>query len=151
MSVAELMKSIPDYSDCYKNGLGAVENINKKFFRFNKPRKIEGSIYLDKCSVNIRKYQIDNRWDYMIGYDDFVYFIEIHPAYTNEVRTVLRKLDWLKIFISELSDELKLKLNRQKGCLFWVATNGVHILPNSPQARALALSGIRGPISIFKV
>ncbi len=144
------MNTIKGYEACYRPGLGAVEGKDKKYFTISNTRLIEGSIYIDICSKKIA-YKNPNRWDYMIGYNKKLYFVEIHPASTGEVSLVLKKFEWLKEFISCLSNELKTKILITNNPFIWVATNGVHIIPTSPQARLLAKSGISGPVSIVKL
>jgi hypothetical protein len=71
-----------------------------------------------------QEFSSDNRWDYAVGYDGKTYFIEIHPADTSEVKTILKKLGWLKVFLSEKAPEL----NKEPKSFHWVASKGNHIL-----------------------
>lgn len=72
-------------------------------------------------------------------------WIEVHPALTSEVETVLCKLSWLKSWLRDRGS-LELRQMTSPSALYSVATgSGVHISQNSPQARRLAQSGLRFP------
>ena len=128
--------------DHLKNGLQALGSNSSKVKPSN-TRKCEGSVNIDDAVE--RKFPSSNRWDYAVGYNSKTYFIEVHPADTSEVKTVLEKLTWLKTFLIENTPEL----NKEPKSFHWIASGGVHILPNSPQARKLALSGISQPVRQF--
>jgi len=128
--------------DHLKNGLQALGSNSSKV-KPGDTRKCEGSVDIDDAIE--RKFPSSNRWDYVFGYNGKTYFIEVHPADTSEVKTVLEKLTWLKSFMIENVPEL----NKESKSFHWIASGGVHILPNSPQARKLALSGISQPVRQF--
>lgn len=122
----------------YSAGLGALSGSSAKV-SLSTPRHCEGSVDIDQCLRAI--YPNDNRWDYAVGYDDHVYFIEVHPASTSDVSIVLNKLSWLRQWLDARAPELK----TLQHSFHWLATGGVHILPSSPQARKLAISGLKQP------
>ena len=116
--------------------------------------RITGSVEVDNTLR--RQYPNENRWDYGLGYSppgsekEFAVWIEVHSAYTSEVSVVLRKLSWLKIYLATNASELwAMTPQAGKPCVgfVWIATNGNHILPNTSQARQLALSAIGKPVS----
>jgi hypothetical protein len=139
MSFQTAIDKTPLLKDHLKNGLQALGSNSSKV-KPSDTRKCEGSVNIDDAVE--RQFPSSNRWDYAIGYNGRIYFIEVHPADTSEVKTVLEKLTWLKIFLIEKTPEL----NKEPKSFHWIASGGVHILPNSPQARKLALSGIRPPV-----
>jgi hypothetical protein len=142
MSFQTAINDTPLLKDHLKNGLQALGSSSSKV-KPNDTRKCEGSVNIDNAVE--RKFPSSNRWDYAVGYNSKTYFIEVHPADTSEVKTVLEKLTWLKTFLIENTPEL----NKEPKSFHWIASGGVHILPNSPQARKLALSGISQPVRQF--
>jgi len=70
-------------------------------------------------------------------------WIEVHPASTSEVTTLLNKLRWLKTWLKERAPALY-KLTASQS-YYWLATRGVHIRQGSPQARQLRLAGLSLP------
>jgi len=99
--------------------------------------KCEGSVDIDAAVKSV--YPNACRWDYVVGYDDRKYFIEVHSAKTDEVKAVLNKLQWLQDFLVNDAPEL----NKGKKSFHWIASNGNHILPNSTQSRQLAQKGMK--------
>lgn len=96
-------------------------------------RKLEGSVDIDKCTRDI--YPDKSRWDYALGYDEKAYFIEVHPASTSDVATMIAKSKWLKEWLKEKAKDLEvLKANDN---YYWLATGKIKILPKSRQYRML--------------
>ena len=74
-------------------------------------------------------------------------WVEVHSATTGEVSAMLRKLQWLRAYLREECDDLwKLTLAADRP-YHWVASGGVAILRNSPQARRLSTSALPFPSS----
>lgn len=135
MSFKTAIDQTPLLRNHLRDGLQALGS-NSSNIKPNDTRKCEGSVDIDNAVK--QEFSSNNRWDYAVGYDGKTYFIEIHPADTSEVKTILKKLGWLKVFLSEKAPEL----NKEPKSFHWVASKGNHILSNSPQYRQLALSGI---------
>lgn len=130
--------------NCLKVGLRAM-GANSNFISVSNTSKLNGSINLDRC---LFKQNIDlnsNRWDYIIGYNNMAYFIEVHPASTTEVPIILKKLEWLKIWLMNNASSL----NEIKGhpAFHWAATGKISVLTNSRYAKQLAKAGIQMPKS----
>jgi len=110
-------------------------------------RRLTGSVALD--DVLQAKYPNDPRWDYGIGLRkgkrEAAVWIEVHPASTSAVTTVLKKLQWLKNWLKNQAPTLDTLTAAQS--YYWVATGGVHIRPGTPQARQLQLAGLSLPRS----
>ena len=130
------------YVFCY--GLRALGNDSSRV-QVARRRSLVGSVALD--DVLRARYPDDPRWDYGVGLQksarESAVWIEVHPASTSEVRTVLRKLQWLKNWLKTRAPALE-KLTGVRS-YFWVATRGVHIRQGSPQARLLQLAGLSLP------
>jgi hypothetical protein len=125
-------------------GLQALGN-NGSRVQCTDTRSLIGSVVLD--DVLKAKYPNDPRWDYGVGLRkskrEAAVWIEVHPASTSEVTTVLKKLHWLKNWLKNQAPTLD-KLTAAQS-YYWAATNGVHIRQGSPQARQLQLAGLALP------
>lgn len=127
----------PDICDGYCNGLQALKANAAKVVA-NEPRKLEGSVDIDACTLEL--YPAEPRWDYVIGYEDHAYFLEVHPANTSNVNEMIRKADWLKQWLKQKAPALKrLAAN---DTLYWIPSGKYAIRPGSPQYRKLAQSRI---------
>ncbi|MDX2257094.1 MAG: hypothetical protein NW214_16405 [Pseudanabaenaceae cyanobacterium bins.39] len=136
------IEATPLLKDAYKEGLQALGNYSKKVTPSD-TKKCEGSVDIDFAVKNVevnsvKPYAQACRWDYAIGYDGKVYFIEVHSAETSQVTQVLRKHTWLKDFLVAQAPELN-KLDKQ---FYWISSKGNDIVKRSSEARQLAQSGI---------
>ncbi len=148
MSFEEIVKSIDDIKGCYEKGLRALKGGQSTKIRVAKTRQLNGSVDLDSCTV--KKYPDDARWDYIVGYKKKVFFIEIHPASTSNVKEIVKKSDWLRKWLKVKGRALKPKIARNEPYR-WVATGKVAILPNSKYARVLAQNKISFPQKITRL
>lgn len=82
------VKSVSVISDSYCLGLTAMGSYSAKVKATN-TRLLEGSVDIDAATK--KTYPESNRWDYALGYDGLVYYVEVHPASTSEVNTVIAK------------------------------------------------------------
>lgn len=152
-SVAEPVKS------AYKAGKQALPKKHAKQVVCTDEKRITGSIFLDDALVSVKKHSQASRWDYGIGYtspsgSEYAIWVEVHTASTDEVSTVMNKKKWLKDFLTEEAPQLWKLSQRSKAGIpvfVWVASNGVHINRNSPQARMLATSGVTWPTRVLKL
>ena len=84
-------------ASAFRYGLHALGNDSSKV-QFASTRSLVGSVALDNALQ--ARYPNDPRWDYGIGLKksarESAVWIEVHPASTSEVTTVLNKLRWLK-------------------------------------------------------
>jgi len=131
--------------DAYQSGLDALTKAHHS--RVDpKPCEAIGSVNLEQAL----KSQFPNSplWDYGIGLQRgnraFAIWLEVHPANTSNVEEVLKKLGWLKDWLKQNAPDLW-KLTRQEDSYYWVATDGVHITRDSPQARRLSKAGLSMP------
>ncbi|WP_008314814.1 hypothetical protein [Leptolyngbya sp. PCC 6406] len=136
MSFRSAVQSTPSLQAALKPGLRALGSNSSKI-KSNDPGKCEGSIDID---TTVRaQYPNSSRWDYALGYGGKTYFVEVHSAKTDEVSSVLNKLQWLKDFLVRDVPEL----NKEPRSFHWIASGKVAILPSSSQARQLAQKGLR--------
>jgi hypothetical protein len=136
------IQATPLLKDAYKEGLQALGNYSNKVTPSD-TKKGEGSVDIDLAVKNVevnsvKLYAQACRWDYAIGYDGKVYFIEVHSAETSQVTQVLKKHTWLKDFLVTQAPEL----NKQDKQFYWISSKGNDIVKRSSEARQLAQSGI---------
>lgn len=134
------VENTSEISSAYCKGLQALKKSEAGKVIASDPKKIDGSVDIDGTVKNL--YPEDNRWDYVIGYDGKVCYVEIHPAYTSEVATIEAKFSWLKAWLKEKAPQLW-ALPKAPVSFVWVHTKGGYILPQSRQAKALAKLGIK--------
>lgn len=129
-----IVQAIPAIAGAYREGLQALESKDAGKVKPQNPRKLSGSVYLDKCLKTTNSH--DARWDYVIGYREKAYFVEVHPANTSNVDEVVKKKKWLEVWLK--TNALDLKAMMAGTGYYWIASGKVAILPNSPQARKIA-------------
>jgi len=137
------VQSTKDIAQAYESGLRALGKHSAKV-QISDKSLCSGSVDIDS---NVKsKYPQANRWDYAFCYNSEVYFIEVHSAYTNEVKTVKRKLQWLKDWLISAAPQMNTIKAKSKGPYFWIQSNGFHIPATAPQHREASQAGIL-PIS----
>lgn len=129
-----IVQAIPAIAGAYREGLQALESKDAGKVKPQNPRKLSGSVYLDKCLKTTNPH--DARWDYVIGYSEKAYFVEVHPANTSNVDEVVKKKKGLDVWLK--TNALDLKAMMAGTSYYWIASGKVAILPNSPQARKIA-------------
>jgi len=142
MTFRHIAKSIGAIGHCYQAGMQGLGTDSIRI-EIDNTRKLCGSINLDECLK--RQYPDTNRWDYILCYNTKIHFIEVHPATTNEIATMLNKLQWLKNWLKLIGKDLK-NITHQSNPYHWIASGNVTILRNSPQARKLSKSGLPFPV-----
>ncbi len=131
--------STPDVSGHYCDGLKALRGGDKDKISVGDTTLIGGSLDIDRSTLDL--YPDSHRWDYAIEYNDETYFIEIHPASTSEVSTMICKLDWLKSWLKNHASNID-RIKAKSGTFNWVYTNRFDILPTSRQYRQAAMKGL---------
>ncbi len=142
MSFVDAIHNTPDIANCFEPGLQAL-GANSRKISVSSTRELKGSVNIDACVKN--SYPNDARWDYVFGYKNRIYFIEVHPANTGEVKTIIKKLEWLKKWRKRSSP--KLEALKDSSVYYWIASRNVAILKGSKYSRELAKKGILGPRS----
>lgn len=122
----------------YLTGLQALGNNSTKISVSN-PRLLNGSVDIDRCVKAL--YPEDNRWDYAIGYHNVAYFVEIHPAETSAVSTMIAKVTWLKQWLKTQAPLLD-RIKSSQNTFQWVPSGRNAIAKNSREAFRLSKSGI---------
>lgn len=136
--------------DAYCSGLRALTDGDRERIVLGEA-SILGSVNLDAALR--QHYPNAPRWDYGIGIQKskpWALWVEVHPAGTSNVDEVLKKLAWLKDWLAHSAQPLY-NLTPQQSAYHWLATDGVHINPNSPQARRLAEAGLTMPRKVLNL
>lgn len=134
----QAVENTPDIKNGFRYGLQAL-GVNAQRITAQDTRKLEGSVDIDACTQSL--YPNEARWDYAVGYDNKVYFIEIHPADTSNVKEMIKKAEWLNKWLTQKAPALNsLAANK---VLYWIASGRQKILSNSPQSRKLSQSKIQ--------
>lgn len=100
------VEATPDVSDCFKDGLQALRENSLKI-ELSNTRSCQGSVDIDNCTNNKNLYINENRWDYVIGYQNQAYFVEVHPASTSDIDKMLKKVKWLQNWLNQHAPEIK--------------------------------------------
>ena len=133
------VEETPDVANGYCPGLQALENVDKGAVKLKYKRKVDGSLNIDKETKLL--YPNDPRWDYAVGYDGKVFFVEVHPANTSNISEMAKKKEWLKKWLKSKAPLLN-ALPSGHPRFLWVATeSGVHISNQASYKRKLAQLG----------
>lgn len=138
--------AFPDIPDACAAGKRALPRNDGKKIQCAGAMTIRNSVFLDECANTMKDFQQASRWDYglAVGKTDsdsheLVIWVEVHSAKTGEVDRVLKKREWLRQWLSKHAPELYKSMGfslDSQNC-HWIAENGVHILPHSPQGKIL--------------
>ena len=141
------IRNVPEIAECLKKGLQALERQDKDKIIVNSSRDLKGSVYIDKCLE--KRYPNEHRWDYVFGYKNRIYYVEVHPAdNTRKVREITSKLGWLKRWCKLSAKSLE-DLEGQS-TYHWVSTGKTASSVKRGKYRLiLAEKGIRGPSSVL--
>jgi len=130
MTFRQAVVATPDIRTGYKSGLSALGTYSN-CVSVSETTKLQGSIDIDASTT--AKYPNDNRWDYAFAYKDEVFFVEVHSAITSEVKTVLKKLQWLKDWLVAQAPEINKLKAKSRNPFIWVQSKNFQIPKTSPQ------------------
>jgi len=141
MKFQSAVKATPALASALKEGLQALQQIDRGRIECKNPRILAGSVNVDAAL----KETLSNapRWDYGIGVhidkkNDRVIWIEVHPASSRHINDILSKLQWLKSWLKTEAPQLY-ALPRE---FVWIASGAAAIQPGSPQRKKLAEYGL---------
>ena len=132
MTFKEAVEQTPQISESYKAGLLAFGDYSSKVVVPDN-RLLGGSVDIDAATVEL--YPNDNRWDYVFDYNGEAFFIEVHTASTSETSTVLRKLEWLKVWLREQAPMLEKLKSKVIPPFYWVQSKQYALPTHTPQYR----------------
>lgn len=142
-SFRKAIENTPDVQHGYREGMQAIVKADKRAVIVKDARRLDGSLNIDEETKML--YPNESRWDYAVGYDGKVYYVEVHPANTSNVEEVIKKKLWLDKWLKEKAPSMSaLKAGSPK--FQWAATEaGVHVSAQSTYARRLSQRGIERP------
>lgn len=135
--------------DCLRGfhrvGLVAMRKVERQYISVPDTKLIGCSVALDEAAKEA--HPLENRWDYAIEYDGNTFLIEIHPASTSEIECVILKAQFVLNWLKKNAPELLSLPRKETGArqFYWVSSGrtDIRILPNSRQAKKLALHHIK--------
>ena len=136
-SFEEAIKATNDIASGFRVGLQAL-GANSSVIKAKNNRNINGSVDIDATTNSL--YPQASRWDYTVGYEEYAYFVEVHPANTSNINEMIHKKEWLEYWLNIHAPELE-KI-KAKAPYYWVPSGRVAILKTSPQFRKIALNHI---------
>jgi hypothetical protein len=145
MSFVVAVLDTPEIAGCLKSGLQAL-GPNSRKVEVNSTRDLTGSVDIDSCVA--ASYPNDSRWDYVFGYKDRIYYVEVHPGTTGEVKVIISKLNWLKQWRKHSATGLEASWHSSS--YHWVSSGKTAITKNSKYSRMLVQRGISGPDSMLQ-
>lgn len=157
MTFEQAVRSAPDpVPEAFRPGKQALKNQHRAKVHCGDSHRPTGSVDLDECLQETNEHRNSPRWDYGLGYRadnaEVALWIEVHPASTSDVDTVLKKLHWLKNWLREEASDLWSLTTKHDSPFFWLATRaGVHIRPGSPQDRRLRMAGLGAPQQVIQL
>jgi hypothetical protein len=140
MTFRQAVQSSPAIAVHYQAGLRGVSSVDRRRMR-GSVRRITGSLDLENA---LRPTQPNQPvWDYGIGIRhtanrDKAIWVEVHGANNLHVGEVLRKLTWLRAWLSREARNLQ----GISTDFVWLATGTVYLTPDMPQKRRLSQEGI---------
>ena len=147
MNFTDAIQNVPELARCLENGLQALERGDKNKINVNSSRDLKGSVYIDKCLE--RRYPNAPRWDYVFGYKNRVYYVEVHPAdNARKVTEVTAKLRWLKQWCERSARRLEDLAGQST--YHWISIGRtLSSIKRGKYRQMLAQNGIRGPDSVL--
>lgn len=134
------IENTPDVANGYCIGLSAIKSCDLSAISLNDPANIDGSLDIDGQTLSI--YPNEPRWDYAIGYNGRVYYVEVHPANTADIEGMIKKKEWLLKWLRTKAPKIN-ALEAGTPKFLWAATKaGVHISKQSVYAKKLAQLGL---------
>lgn len=139
LAFKEAIESTPDVASGYREGLEAFGEYKSKI-KVPDLDKLDGSLDIDATTVRI--YPTDNRWDYALCYDNEVFYIEIHSAITSEVSKMIKKLQWLKTWLTTKAPEINKLTTKTRQPYYWVQSSKCDIPKHMPQYKTVVQNKI---------
>ena len=142
--LAKACKAIESLRPFCKQGLGAIKGEDRRLISVPNNLRLCCTVNLDEAMKVLLP--SENRWDYALEYDNYTFFIEVHPASTSEINCVIKKVTALKSWLKVNAPEVLNLPKKERGArmFYWVSSGrtDLRILPNSNYARKLALHHI---------
>ena len=142
MTFKEAVEQTPSLESSWRDGLGALRAEDKPHIKAEDTRRLCGSADVDGALQPSDPSA--NRWDFAIGHqhtnrkDVFIYWVETHTGSDNQIKVVLKKLEWLKAWLRRDGQRLD-KFDRD---MIWVSSGHTLFTKGSAQVKTLAQKGL---------
>lgn len=136
--LSSAIEQTPDVRGHSKVGKSAIKKQYRSKVVVPDTRLLTCSLDIDSAVCAL--YPDANRWDYAVEYNDQVFFLEVHPVETSEIKTVLAKLAWLETWLKTKATEIDKLKATDYNPYYWIASGSYNILRTSSQYRNLATS-----------
>ena len=103
MTFKEALSQTPNLETAWQPGLQALRAEDKRHIKAEDTGQLCGSADVD--TALLPKDPQANRWDFAIGYQhtnrkhEFIYWVETHTGSDDQIKVVLKKLEWLKTWL----------------------------------------------------
>ena len=132
---------------CLKDGLQALKGEHRVRVRVDDTREFKGSVNIEACVKPNNTGKAS--WDYVFGYKDKIYYVEVHQAIAREVKTVISKVKWLKDWLATSAKDLE-NLSHLSS-YHWIATERGGIKLRQTYLKQLAQNGIGPPQRVLNI
>jgi hypothetical protein len=138
----EAVTQTPNLEKAWQPGLQALRAEDKLHVKAEDTRRLSGSADVDTALLPLEPRA--NRWDFAIGYqhtnrnDEFIYWVETHTGCDDQIKVVLKKLQWLKNWLRGDGRRLA-RFDRD---ITWVSSGHTLFTRGSAQVKALAQKGL---------
>lgn len=123
MAFKDTVEANQQIGSCYQQGKQALKGNHRNKVQPQNTRSLSGSVDIETCLGDPDEREA--RWDYMVGYDEAAYFIEVHPADSKHVNEMVKKVEWLEHWLNQNQDIKALRANENP--YRWISTNGVKL------------------------
>ena len=149
MKFKAAIAATPQLKNAWKEGLSALRKMDRRHIKAENTRSLTGSADIDTALKPTQP--TANRWDYAIAYqhtdrkEEVVYWVEAHTGSDDQIKVVLKKLDWLHNWLRSDGQ----KLDRFEREFIWVPSGPTSFTNSSTQIKTLATKGLRYSGSVF--
>lgn len=105
-----------------------------------------GSVDIDHCLT--RRYPQDPRWDYVFGFHEHLYYVEVHHVSDSQVSVVIAKYRWLRDWQNRQPNPTQLQAHSD---YYWLSSGKGSLTKNSRYTRSLARAGLEYPKKLLRV
>jgi hypothetical protein len=151
MTFKDAVEATAHLDHAWKAGLKALRARDRRHIQPESPPRLRGSVDVDAAMQPVEPQA--NRWDLAIAYqhanrdEEVVYWVELHSAETSEVDVVIRKAQWLLIWLQDGGKALA-EFERD---VVWVSSGPTRFTLNAPQKKRMAEAGLRQVGGVLRI
>jgi hypothetical protein len=151
VSFKKAVRETPNLGNAWLPGLQALRTQDRPHVSAADTRLLKGSVNVDGALQATQPNA--NRWDFAIGYrhsnrqKDCIYWVEIHTANDKETEVVLRKLVWLRQWLTNEGQPL----NAFERDFIWVSSGTTSYTLTAPQTKRFAELGLQQRGRILRI